>query len=53
MFGGKKEKKKFCPFMGAISKCHKEKCMHWNSYEQDCNINVIAKKLPMLQEVFK
>jgi hypothetical protein len=33
--------------------CLKNECMWWNSEEQDCNINVIAKRLPMLQEILK
>jgi len=48
MFGGKKEEKKFCPFMGAISKCQ-EKCMLWNSGENDCNLNVLVKELKRLK----
>jgi len=49
MFGKKKNDSKFCPFAfnygHKAGKCIKEECVFWNSEEQDCNINVIAKKL--------
>jgi hypothetical protein len=69
LFGGKKkmdqnsENAKICPFyfewVGGetssikLAKCLKEKCMLWNPEEQDCNINVIAKRLPVIQEILR
>jgi len=42
--------RKKCPFMlnptlHALGGCVKENCMFWNEEAQDCNINVLAKKL--------
>jgi len=61
MFGKKKEelrnKNKVCPLafgthlhkyktaFGETMECIREDCMWWNPNEQDCNINVIAKRL--------
>ena len=54
VFGKKKNDSKFCPFAfnygHKAGKCIKEECVFWNYEEQDCNINVIAKKLIELTE---
>jgi len=67
MFGKKREAEntKVCPFYfgwrGSLNKqaaidqarCLEEKCMLWNVEEQDCNINVIAKRLTIPAPIAK
>jgi hypothetical protein len=33
----------YCPYRTSISQCKKEKCGDWNTNENDCNINVVAR----------
>jgi hypothetical protein len=42
------EDKKVCPLrlsQGSDAVCTKEKCKLYNVYQEDCNINVIAKDI--------
>ena len=59
----KEEDARVCPFyfdwVGGeassikLAKCLKEKCMLWNEEENDCNINIIAKRLSPLSTLTK